>query len=150
MSTPKKHIVTMVVSHATPNWDCALIGLFNPEWDTPVQQFTELPWQEILDARNQGMSICGYGIKSTLIAMLRKSWALEVSVPVELFNPCKAKWCDSIVDLRDVWNGGGDDNHCPLAEVLKQLGLPPKTGTGAESNAADLRAEYALAVALGI
>lgn len=154
---------------------CAIIGLHNPEWSEPVRQFCddeacalEMAWGCMEESVVDGDTIVGYGLFFfDLIYMVKRSWINGVKVPWLIYNPSGGRypWNRQIVDLAESWKLG--DRTAPrvsLNTVLKQLGLPPKTGTGAEFglmwlrdraaglayNSVDLLREYELAVRLGI
>jgi hypothetical protein len=62
---------------------------------------------------------------------------LGIKVPSRVFNACKPRypWSESIVCLQEVWLAGSGaqfGTRVSLTTVLRELGLPGKSGTGAD------------------
>lgn len=93
-------------------------------------------WEYLMYVLSSGGLIVGFNIKSyDLPFMVKRSWFTGVRVPDRIFNPRKPKypWSDSVIDLAEVWGTGNyGAKFTSLDSVLRLLGLPPKTGTGAE------------------
>jgi hypothetical protein len=116
----------------------------------------------VLDA---GGVISGYGIKFfDIIFIVQRAWLLGVKVPARIFNGFKPRYpfSESVVCLQEVWLAGSGapfGTRVALRDVLAELGLPPKSGSGAQFgeiwaadkdaglayNAQDLTCEMALA-----
>ena len=101
----------------------------------------EASFAEILRALDKGIVIAGYFVKGfDLPFIVGRAWALGIKVPSRVFNAIKPRypWSESIVCLQEVWLAGSGaqfGTRASLATVLRELGLPPKSGTGADFGA---------------
>jgi hypothetical protein len=98
----------------------------------------EATFTEILFALDRGTIISGYFIKGfDLPFIVQRAWLLGVKVPPRIFNAMKPRypWSENIVCLQEVWLAGSGaqfGTRVSLATVLREFGLPPKSGTGAD------------------
>lgn len=80
--------------------------------------------------------VTGYNIVNFDIPMLIwRAWRLKLPVQSRIFNRTKPRYPfpDSIVDLREVAKAGCREHETGgLDGLLRSLGLPPKTGSGAD------------------
>ena len=93
-------------------------------------------FEKMLQVFSDGGIISGWNVKGfDLPFLVKRAWLLNVKVPARIFNPFKPRypWSDSIVDLMDVWKAGQfTEKHTSLNTALRHLGLPQKTGCGAD------------------
>ena len=93
-------------------------------------------FEKMLQVFSGGGIISGWNVKGfDLPFLVKRAWLLNVKVPARIFNPLKPRypWSDSIVDLMDVWKAGQfTEKHTSLNTALRHLGLPQKTGCGAD------------------
>lgn len=93
-------------------------------------------FEKMLQVFSGGGIISGWNVKGfDLPFLVKRAWLLNVKVPARIFNPFKHRypWSDSIVDLMDVWKAGQfTEKHTSLNTALRHLGLPEKTGNGAD------------------
>ena len=93
-------------------------------------------FEKMLQVFSDGGIISGWNVKGfDLPFLVKRAWLLNVKVPARIFNPYKPRypWSDSIVDLMDVWKAGQfTEKHTSLNTALRHLGLPQKTGCGAD------------------
>ena len=93
-------------------------------------------FEKMLQVFSDGGIISGWNVKGfDLPFLVKRAWLLNVKVPARIFNPLKPRypWSDSIVDLMDVWKAGQfTEKHTSLNTALRHLGLPQKTGCGAD------------------
>ena len=93
-------------------------------------------FEKMLQVFSGGGIISGWNVKGfDLPFLVKRAWLLNVKVPARIFNPFKPRypWSDSIVDLMDVWKAGQfTEKHTSLNTALRHLGLPQKTGCGAD------------------
>lgn len=120
-------------------------------------------FDNILSIFTDGGIVTGWNVRGfDLPFLVKRAWLLGVKVPLRIYNPFKPRypWSESILDLMDVWSTGDHTRaRTSLATALRELGLPPKSGNGAdfgamwaadrkgalEYNADDLRCEAAVA-----
>lgn len=101
----------------------------------------EASFAHILRALDKGVIISGYFIKGfDLPFLVGRAWALGIKVPSRVFNALKPRYpfSEAIVCLQEVWLSGSGaqfGTRVSLASVLRELGLPPKSGTGADFGA---------------
>jgi len=101
----------------------------------------EATFTEILFALDRGTIISGYFIKGfDLPFIVQRAWLLGVKVPPRIFNAFKPRypWSENIVCLQEVWLAGSAaqfGTRVSLATVLRELGLPSKSGSGADFGA---------------
>jgi hypothetical protein len=101
----------------------------------------EASFAEILRALDKGIIVSGYFIKGfDLPFLIQRAWILGIKVPSRVFNAFKPRypWSESIVCLQEVWLAGSGaqfGTRVSLATVLRELGLPGKSGTGADFGA---------------
>lgn len=101
----------------------------------------EASFAHILRALDKGVIISGYFIKGfDLPFLVGRAWALGIKVPSRVFNALKPRYpfSEAIVCLQEVWLSGSGaqfGTRVSLATVLRELGLPPKSGTGADFGA---------------
>jgi hypothetical protein len=101
----------------------------------------EASFAEILRCLDKGIIVSGYFIKGfDLPFIVGRAWALGIKVPSRVFNAFKPRypWSESIVCLQEVWLAGSGaqfGTRVSLATVLRELGLPAKSGTGADFGA---------------
>ncbi len=125
-------------------------------------------WSYLTEHAFKSGRIIGWGIKRfDLPFMIRRSLALGINVPPSIWRPARYGFSDSVIDLEEIWKAlcGLAPAQCvSLSSVLTELGLPAKSGDGAEFgklweadkaaaleyNAQDLRCEAALAERLGV
>jgi hypothetical protein len=104
-------------------------------------QIIEAAFVNILAAFDKGVIISGYFIKGfDLPFIVQRAWLLGVKVPTRIFNAFKPRypWSENIVCLQEVWLAGSGaqfGTRVSLATVLRELGLPPKSGSGADFGA---------------
>ena len=97
----------------------------------------EAAFAHILRDLDKGVVIAGYGVKFfDLPLIIGRAWNLGIRVPSRVFNAFRPKypWSESLVCLQEVWLAGSATpfgTRVSLATVLRELGIPPKTGTGA-------------------
>ena len=93
-------------------------------------------FDKMLQVLSDGGIISGWNVKGfDLPFLVKRAWLMNVKVPARIFNPFKPRypWSDSIVDLMDVWKAGQfTEKHTSLNTALRHLGLPQKTGCGAD------------------
>lgn len=93
-------------------------------------------FDKMLQVFSDGGIISGWNVKGfDLPFLVKRAWLLNVKVPSRIFNPFKPRypWSDSIIDLIDVWKAGQfTEKHTSLNMALRHLGLPEKTGNGAD------------------
>ena len=93
-------------------------------------------FEKMLQVFSGGGIISGWNVKGfDLPFLVKRAWLLNVKVPARIYNPFKPRypWSDSIVDLMDVWKAGQfTEKHTSLNTALRHLGLPQKTGCGAD------------------
>jgi hypothetical protein len=98
----------------------------------------EASFAEILRAFDKGVIVSGFFIKGfDLPFIVQRAWLLGVKVPTRIFNAFKPRypWSENIVCLQEVWLAGSGAQfgaRVSLATVLRELGLPPKSGSGAD------------------
>ena len=101
----------------------------------------EASFSHILRALDKGVIVSGFFIKGFDFPFLvGRAWALGIKVPSRVFNAYKPRypWSESIVCLQEVWLAGSGaqfGTRVSLATVLRELGLPPKSGSGADFGA---------------
>lgn len=101
----------------------------------------EASFSHILRALDKGVIVSGYFIKGfDLPFIVQRAWLLGVKVPPRIFNAFKPRypWSENIVCLQEVWLAGSGaqfGTRVSLATVLRELGLPPKSGSGADFGA---------------
>ena len=104
-------------------------------------QMIEAAFVNILAAFDKGVIVSGFFIKGfDLPFIVQRAWLLGVKVPTRIFNAFKPRypWSESIVCLQEVWLAGSGaqfGTRVSLSTVLRELGLPPKSGTGADFGA---------------
>ncbi|CAB4172038.1 hypothetical protein UFOVP930_39 [uncultured Caudovirales phage] len=104
-------------------------------------QMIEAAFVNILAAFDKGVIVSGFFIKGfDLPFIVQRAWLLGVKVPTRIFNAFKPRypWSESIVCLQEVWLAGSAAQfgaRVSLATVLRELGLPPKSGSGADFGA---------------
>ncbi len=147
----------------------AIIGyMVNGEASQLWESDLAIVWSVLADAvQNHHARISGFCIKSfDLPFMIRRSLALGITVPTCIWRPnFRFPYQDSVVDLAEVWQAmNGNRENTRLSDILLELGLPSKSGTGKdfvalwasdkkaalEYNRRDLECEAALADKLGI
>ncbi len=148
----------------------AIIGTLNDTLLQSEEHGLNTVWLILSDAiTRRNARIIGFNIKGfDLPFMVRRSLALGIAVPPSIWRPRERyAWGENVVDLLDVWKGlvgYRSEESCSLASVLSELGLPQKTGSGADFgklwetdkvaalayNAQDLECERALAERLGV
>ena len=98
----------------------------------------EASFSHILRALDKGVIVSGFFIKGfDLPFIVQRAWLLGVKVPTRIFNAFKPRypWSENIVCLQEVWLAGSGAQfgaRVSLATVLRELGLPPKSGSGAD------------------
>jgi len=98
----------------------------------------EASFAEILRALDKGIIVSGYFIKGfDLPFLIQRAWILGIKVPARVFNAFKPRypWSDAICCLQEIWLAGSGaqfGTRVSLATVLSELGLPEKSGTGAD------------------
>ena len=101
----------------------------------------EASFAEILRALDKGIIVSGFFIKGfDLPFIVQRAWLLGVKVPTRIFNAFKPRypWSENIVCLQEVWLAGSAaqfGTRVSLATVLRELGLPSKSGSGADFGA---------------
>jgi len=101
----------------------------------------EASFAEILRCLDKGIIVSGYFIKGfDLPFIVGRAWALGIKVPPRIFNAFKPRypWSENIVCLQEVWLAGSAaqfGTRVSLATVLRELGLPSKSGSGADFGA---------------
>lgn len=101
----------------------------------------EASFSHILRALDKGVIVSGFFIKGfDLPFLVGRAWALGIKVPSRVFNAYKPRypWSESIVCLQEIWLAGSGaqfGTRVSLSTVLRELGLPPKSGTGGDFGA---------------
>jgi hypothetical protein len=104
-------------------------------------QIIEAAFVNILAAFDKGIIVSGFFIKGfDLPFIVQRAWLLGVKVPTRIFNAFKPRypWSENIVCLQEVWLAGSGAQfgaRVSLATVLRELGLPSKSGSGADFGA---------------
>jgi len=104
-------------------------------------QMIEAAFVNILAAFDKGVIVSGFFIKGfDLPFIVQRAWLLGVKVPTRIFNAFKPRypWSENIVCLQEVWLAGSAaqfGTRVSLATVLRELGLPSKSGSGADFGA---------------
>jgi len=104
-------------------------------------QIIEAAFVNILAAFDKGVIVSGFFIKGfDLPFLVQRAWLLGVKVPTRIFNAFKPRypWSENIVCLQEVWLAGSGaqfGTRVSLATVLRELGLPSKSGSGADFGA---------------
>lgn len=105
------------------------------------EQIIESAFAHILRALDRGMVVSGFFVKGfDLPFIVHRAWLLNIKVPTRIFNAFKPRypWSESIVCLQEVWLAGSGaqfGTRVSLATVLRELGIPAKSGTGADFGA---------------
>jgi len=101
----------------------------------------EASFAEILRCFDKGIIVSGYFIKGfDLPFLIQRAWILGIKVPQRIFQPFKPRypWSENLVCLQEVWLAGSGaqfGTRVSLATVLRELGLLPKSGSGADFGA---------------
>lgn len=76
-------------------------------------------------------NIIGFNVKQfDMPFLVRRSWKHRVQPPLWLRQG--RYWCNSLVDLREVWQLGDSRSHGSLSSICRHLGLGEKAGSGAD------------------
>jgi|GEM_PF-6108009 DNA polymerase elongation subunit (family B) len=76
-------------------------------------------------AKMIGFNVCGFDLPF----MMRRSWFHSVAVPKTLMVGGRY-WCDTIVDVMNLWKCGGYKDYISLDALSKYLGVGAKNGNG--------------------
>ena len=134
------------VERAALSAETGIVAISGMMDDSAIHQFLHSEEEIIADTFDKmlqvfsgGGIISGWNVKGfDLPFLVKRAWLLNVKVPSRIFNPFKPRypWSDSIVDLMDVWKAGQfTEKHTSLNTALRHLGLPQKTGSGADFGA---------------
>ena len=134
------------VERAALSAETGIVAISGMMDDSAIHQFLHSEEEIIADTFDKmlqvfsgGGIISGWNVKGfDLPFLVKRAWLLNVKVPARIFNPLKPRypWSDSIVDLMDVWKAGQfTEKHTSLNTALRYLGLPQKTGSGADFGA---------------
>lgn len=134
------------VERAALSAETGIVAISGMMDDSAIHQFIDREediiaktFEKMLQVFSDGGIISGWNVKGfDLPFLVKRAWLLNVKVPARIFNPFKPRysWSDSIVDLMDVWKAGQfTEKHTSLNTALRHLGLPQKTGCGADFGA---------------
>lgn len=134
------------VERAALSAETGIVAISGMMDDSAIHQFLHSEEEIIADTFDKmlqvfsgGGIISGWNVKGfDLPFLVKRAWLLNVKVPARIYNPFKPRypWSDSIVDLMDVWKAGQfTEKHTSLNTALRHLGLPQKTGCGADFGA---------------
>lgn len=119
----------------------AIIGTMEgDEFDQQGEEAFAVLWDYMSDKITlSGAKVIGWGIKRfDLPFCIRRSLALGIPIPPSVWQPRRYGFSDAIIDLEEIWKAlcGLAPAQCvSLASVLSELGLPPKSGSGADFGA---------------
>jgi len=117
----------------------AISGMMNDslhQFADSEEDVIEKTFDKMMQVFSGGGIISGWNVKGfDLPFLVKRAWLIGVKVPARIFNPLKPRypWSDSIIDLMEVWKAGQyTEKHTSLNAALRHLGLPEKTGLGAD------------------